>query len=265
MPGSLAILTLKNEEKDRRIYQLEMELEQSENELRCITINQVTINKELQISFEKLLNEWQDYQKKAETLHKNDNYLNPQWRVIPDQRAKEVPDLNESTTVTIGEPLPVQREHPSLNKLFYKMNAQKIQLLLADDDREDRLLFKKAVAELPFNTNLEIVEDGEELMELLSNKTGEVPTLLFLDIDMPSKNGLECLTQINENEKLNKLSIIIFSGSVEAGMLQLIRRNGAQRYIHKPTQFSKLKQVIYNAINETIAPSQENTEFLYQF
>ncbi len=184
---------------------------------------------------------------------------------MQDQRANEVPDYKEPITVSIVEPLMVQHEHPSLNKLFYKMNAQKIQLLLADDDREDRLLFKKAVAELPLNTNLEIVEDGEELMELLAGKTGEVPTLLFLDLDMPAKNGFECLTQINENEKLNNLSIIIFSGSVEAGMLQVIHKNGAQRYIRKPANFSKLKQVIYNAINETIAPSSANAEFLYQF
>ncbi len=164
-----------------------------------------------------------------------------------------------------GSPFTSPQQYPFLNQLFYKKNSQKIQILLADDDQEDRLLFKKAVAELPLNTNLVTVDDGEELMELLADKTTEVPTLLFLDLDMPGKNGLECLTQIKENEKLNNLAIVIFSSSTDSGMLQEIHQKGAQRYIRKPSKFSKLKLVIYNAINETINPTQEDAEFLYQF
>ena len=51
--------------------------------------------------------------------------------------------------------------------------------------------------------------DGEQLMKLLTEKTDELPHVLFLDLNMPRKNGFECLSEIKLNEKLKKFLVII--------------------------------------------------------
>lgn len=136
-------------------------------------------------------------------------------------------------------------------------------LLLADDDKDDCLFFKDALDELPVKADLTTVHDGEQLMQLLDEKTGELPHVLFLDINMPRKNGFECLSEIKHNEKLKQLPIIIFSTSFEQDVVNLLYKNGAQHYIRKPADFSQLKKVIYQALllatqEETLQPAKED-------
>jgi CheY-like chemotaxis protein len=72
------------------------------------------------------------------------------------------------------------------------MSLKQLNILLADDDMDDCGYFKKALSALPLSTHLTVVNDGEQLMQLLTPETNEVPDVLFLDINMPSKNDKEC-------------------------------------------------------------------------
>ena len=123
-----------------------------------------------------------------------------------------------------------------------------MQLLLADDDKDDCLFFEEALEELRLSTHLTTVHDGEQLMQLLAKKTGQLPHVLFLDLNIPRKNGLECLSEIKLNKKLNRLFVIIFTTSFEQGVVNLLYKNGAQYYIRKPAEFSQLKKVIHQAL-----------------
>ena len=124
------------------------------------------------------------------------------------------------------------------------MSLNHLNLLLADDDIDDRLFFKEALKELPVSTHLATVHDGEQLMHLLLKETYELPHVLFLDLNMPRKNGFECLSEIKLNKKLKQLPVIIFSTSLDQEVLNLLYKNGAQYYIRKPAKFSQLKQII---------------------
>jgi len=135
--------------------------------------------------------------------------------------------------------------------------------ILADDDKDDCLFFKDALEELPLPTNLVMVHNGEKLMQLLEEKAGELPLVLFLDLNMPRKNGFECLSEIKNNEKLKDLPIIIFSTSYEQEVVNLLYEKGAHYYIRKPSDFSQLKKVIYQGLRlvmqyETLQPAKEN-------
>ena len=123
-------------------------------------------------------------------------------------------------------------------------------ILLADDDNDDCLLFKDALDELPLSAQLTTVRNGEQLMQLLNTKA-QLPDLLFLDLNMPRKNGFECLSEIKQNEKLKQLPVIIFSTSFEPDIVNLLYKNGAQYYICKPNEYSQLLKVIYHAITIT--------------
>jgi len=130
------------------------------------------------------------------------------------------------------------------------MNEKSIKILLADDDEADRLLFREAFDELNVGTSVETVNDGYELMHLMQNtKTENLPHILYLDINMPRKNGLECLKEIRADKKYKEVSVAIYSTSSSEIDMEETFLNGANVYIHKPNDFQKLKKVLEKAIN----------------
>lgn len=129
------------------------------------------------------------------------------------------------------------------------MNKHHYNLLLADDDEDDCAFFKEALDELSLPASLVVVNDGVQLMDYLTANSSNLPDMLFLDLNMPRKNGHECLKEIKEIEKLHTLPIIIFSTSLDIEIVDLMYKKGATYYIRKPGEFSKLKKVIGNALN----------------
>jgi CheY-like chemotaxis protein len=142
-----------------------------------------------------------------------------------------------------------------------------LHILLADDDRDDCLIFQDALAELLISAHTTIVHDGEQLMQLLNQKTTRLPDVIFLDLNMPRKNGFASLEELKQNKKLKHLPVVIISTSYEHDIVVLLYKNGAQYYICKPTSFEDLKQVIHQALTRlnhlpVVPPSREN--FLLQ-
>jgi CheY-like chemotaxis protein len=123
-----------------------------------------------------------------------------------------------------------------------------LNILLVDDDIDDIYFFDIALKELPVSTHLTIVNDGEQLMNYLSENLEHLPDILFLDLNMPRKNGFECLEEIRLIEKLKQLPIIIFSTSFEQGVVNILYKNGAQYFIRKPSDFSQFKKLIHQSL-----------------
>ena len=132
------------------------------------------------------------------------------------------------------------------------MNNNKMNILLADDDIDHCNFFKEALESLPMTTHLTIVNDGEELMNYLDENIIHLPHVLFLDVNMPRKNGFECLTEIKRNEKLKSLQVIIYSTSLNHEVVDLLYEKGARYYVRKPGDFYSLKKVIHEAIIATL-------------
>lgn len=133
------------------------------------------------------------------------------------------------------------------------MNKLDYNLLLADDDEDDCIFFKDALDELPISVNLVTINDGEQLMKfLLNNGANNLPDILFLDLNMPRKSGCECLIELKLIEELKHLPVIIFSTSLNADIVDLMYEKGAIHYIQKPGDFSKLKNLIENALNISV-------------
>ena len=138
-----------------------------------------------------------------------------------------------------------------------------LNILLADDDIDDCIFFKEALGELLIPTQLSAVHDGEQLMQQLSNESTELPNVLFLDLNMPRKNGFECLSEIKLSKKLNQLPVIIFSTSFEEEVVNQLYKNGAQYFIRKPSEFSQFKKIIQQTLTflmqgNLLQPSKEN-------
>jgi CheY-like chemotaxis protein len=117
-------------------------------------------------------------------------------------------------------------------------------ILLADDDLDDRLLFIKAFSELKIKTVIHTLNDGVELMEFLNKKGTPCPKIIFLDLNMPRKNGMECLKEIKSNKKFRDIIIVIYSTSASEKNIDETFRIGANVYIQKPNDFIILKRVL---------------------
>lgn len=82
-------------------------------------------------------------------------------------------------------------------------------------------------------------------------KNIRLPHLLFLDLNMPRKNGLECLKEIRSDKKLKGISIAIYSTSGTEKDMEETFRNGANVYITKPNDFNILKQILEKVVVTT--------------
>ncbi len=132
-------------------------------------------------------------------------------------------------------------------------------ILLADDDQDDSMLFQDILDELPLSTDLTTVFDGEQLMQWLNATKEYLPDILFLDLNMPRKNGFDCLSEIRRIEKWEQLPVIIFSTSCQLEVVNQLYKNGAQFYIRKPNSFTQLKKLIYLALTLT---AKTNSEYI---
>jgi CheY-like chemotaxis protein len=129
------------------------------------------------------------------------------------------------------------------------MQTDYIHIILADDDEDDRLFFTDAFSEIKINTKVDTYNDGIELMSYLNSDGARLPQILFLDLNMPKKNGIECLLEIKSNPKFNDIAVAIYSTSCSEEHIEETFVNGANIYIKKPNDFELLKK----ALSEVVA------------
>lgn len=137
-----------------------------------------------------------------------------------------------------------------------KINQQTtaLNILLADDDYEDRLFFEKALSGIPMAIEHHCVKNGELLMQYLYNNQGPLPDILFLDLSMPLKTGFECLAEIKDSDKLKELNVVMLTASyTRSDDLEDILKNtltgmGAMHYIRKTGNMEEFKTVIQQTL-----------------
>lgn len=129
------------------------------------------------------------------------------------------------------------------------MENDALNILLADDDEDDRVFFKEAFQEIKVKTRVSTVNDGLQLMNHLNNPDIPLPNVVFLDLNMPVKSGLECLDEIRKNPLLSNLAIAIYSTSSSEENIEEAFVKGANIYIKKPNDFSALKVILEQVIN----------------
>lgn len=116
-------------------------------------------------------------------------------------------------------------------------NLSKTNVLLAEDDRDDVLIFELALEKLPIRVELRNAEDGEKLFVLLKEM---IPDILFLDINLPCKDGVACIVEIRRNSEYNNLPIIMYTSFKTKKYVDDCYKNGANFYIVKGTTVNEL-------------------------
>lgn len=136
-------------------------------------------------------------------------------------------------------------------------------IILAEDDINDRELFEDALEELSIQTRLIISEDGVELMTTLADIVPPPPYAIFLDLNMPRKNGYECLAEIRNTQKLKEIMVVIFSTTDNQHAIETTYSLGANYYVCKPRSFELLKKAIETVLlftpqQQSEQPSRDN-------
>lgn len=122
-------------------------------------------------------------------------------------------------------------------------------ILLADDDPDDREFFEDAIAEVNPQMKLSLVKDGAELMKFLTAAEGNLPDVIFLDLNMPGKNGKECLSEIRESQQLRNIPVVIYSTTGSHHDIDETFKMGANLFMRKPTSFRDLVQLARKVIS----------------
>lgn len=130
------------------------------------------------------------------------------------------------------------------------MNTQ-ISILVADDDEDDRFLIRTAFRDSQLSNDIFFVADGVELMQFLHHEGAYQdqsqfprPGIIFLDLNMPRKDGWEALSEIKQNPDLKSIPVVVLTTSNSERDILKTYESGANCYITKPISFDQLLQIV---------------------
>ena len=129
-------------------------------------------------------------------------------------------------------------EEPSNDK------KEPVKVILVDDDKEGQEIFTDAVAETNIPAEVSTADNGQELMDKLHDPNEPNPDVIFLDINMPVKDGKETLKEIKSDEELKDIPTVIYTASDDKKDIEDTYRAGANLYVNKPVSFKRLVNVL---------------------
>ncbi len=127
-------------------------------------------------------------------------------------------------------------------------NIKPIEILLVEDNEGDVFLTKKAFQKAKIVNNIYVAPDGEVAMEMLKNEAGyediPKPDIVFLDINLPKKDGKQVLAEMKADENLRRIPVVILTSSqAEQDVLKSYDLH-ANSYIVKPVDLKKFQAVV---------------------
>src|SRR5947209_2685555 len=130
-------------------------------------------------------------------------------------------------------------------------SVKPITILLADDDADDRMLTKEALAESRLANDLRFVHDGEDLLDYLRRRgrysspdASPRPGLILLDLNMPRKDGREALREIKSDPNFRSIPIVVLTTSKAEEDICRTYDLGVNSFITKPVTFEGLVSVM---------------------
>ncbi len=133
-------------------------------------------------------------------------------------------------------------------------------IMLIDDDFDDAELFAEALSETANNIEFTHFDDGRTAVETLA-RSSRLPDLLFLDINLPSFSGWQCLTEIKKHDSLNDLYVIMYTTSTVEREKEIAKDLGASGFITKPQSYVELKKILKGILSLQLDNIREKSLF----
>jgi CheY-like chemotaxis protein len=105
-------------------------------------------------------------------------------------------------------------------------------VLIVDDDPNDTEMTRRVLSRAGFEVKVEAVTCGETALELL-RKEDALPSLIFLDLNMPGMGGIDTLRRIRDDDRLRNITVIILTNSLLEADKKESYAGGADGFLHK--------------------------------
>jgi CheY-like chemotaxis protein len=126
-------------------------------------------------------------------------------------------------------------------------------ILLVEDNEDEVFMMQRAFRKANISNSLQVVVDGMEAVEYLEGKGKftdrtkfPLPVVVFLDLNLPKKGGLEVLEYARQQPQLRKVVINILSSSTRPADIEKAAFLGANTYFIKPSRIEKFQELIEN-------------------
>jgi two-component system, response regulator len=131
------------------------------------------------------------------------------------------------------------------------MNAGELDILLVEDNQDDRDLALHALQRAKVANRIFVVSDGEEALDFLfcrgayaERSFDHPPKLVLLDLKLPKVDGMEVLKQVKSDPRTRTIPIVIMTSSKEERDLASGYNLGANSYIQKPVDFDQFRETV---------------------
>jgi len=131
------------------------------------------------------------------------------------------------------------------------VDRQPIVILVADDDEEDRMLTREALEFGHLANDLRFVKNGDEVMDYLHHRgkfadewSSPRPGLILLDLNMPRKDGRECLAEIKSTPAFREIPVFVLTTSRAEEDIHQTYELGSSAFLSKPVTFETLIEKI---------------------
>lgn len=123
-------------------------------------------------------------------------------------------------------------------------DAKQLPIFIVEDNPEDYQVIARSLKKAEVNNTVRHFEDGEEIMQFISQPRTLKPGLILLDLNLPGQDGREVLRALKSNPTLKKIPVIIFSSSAHEKDISDCYQIGANGYIEKPISCKEYLDII---------------------
>ena len=131
---------------------------------------------------------------------------------------------------------------------MFEGHTRPLNVLLVEDNPGDVRLMREALRNGSAGQKLDSVEDGEEALAYLRRLPPFVdapkPDLIFLDLNLPKKDGREVLHEIKQDENLRRIPVVVLTTSEAERDISRVYELYANCYVKKPTDLDEYMEVI---------------------
>jgi CheY-like chemotaxis protein len=120
-------------------------------------------------------------------------------------------------------------------------NSQEDPIFIVDDDLG---ILESFDAMLGDDYHLTLIDNGTEAIQRIDDQN---PSLLFLDLKIPGRNGLEVLA--NLREKGIDTQVVVVTALAQDHYQETAEKYGVYKYLHKPLDVEEIQEIARAVLN----------------
>lgn len=131
----------------------------------------------------------------------------------------------------------------------HNLMEESIKCFLIDDDADDQEIFGQALENLDRPIQCTYANDGVQALEKLNSDPAFIPDVIFIDMNMPRMNGIQCLEAIQKIDRLKDVVLYMYSTAADPKSIAATQSLGAKEFIIKPSNFNDLTKKLSQIFN----------------